>query len=316
MKKNLLILAVGLLAGGALVFALRGPAQPNLPVTEPQARVEVTEPAPEPPTAPTPTPAPKPEPDKPIKPAAVVVVSAWDRLAEKYGAEKTAVSGRISSNLTSLIKSGMDLAQTAARNSGATNLSQAATKELLRGANRQLGLSDAQQQQLAPVIQSAVAQRVAAASDFVSALGTEPEPIMEMMLAGDALTHQQITQAQYDQITQSTRTKLQQLSDYLLGRADTNNPLALLDPTVADQLNAVLTPDQQTKLNQMLTTAVAQRLQGQNNPPFVNGQLPPMDLTQLESTVGSLKQMTDAAQQLMEAAHKLKTANSANGTSP
>lgn len=314
MKSNLLVLAVGLLAGGALVLTFRAPTQPGTVPAEPPNAVETAVSTPEPQPARKPAPTPEPQLVKVVKPAAVVTVSAWDRLAEKYGPEKTATSGRISSNLTSLIKGGMELAQTAARNSGSSNLTQMATKELLKGTTRQLGLTDAQQQALTPYIESAVSQRMAAATDFVNALATEPEPIMEMMLAGDALTHQLISQAQFDQTTQPTRAKLQQLSDFLLGHADTNNPMALIDPAVADHLNAMLTPDQQTKLNQMLSTVVSQRIKGQNSPPFVNGQLPPMDLNQLDSTVGSLKQMADAAQQMMDAAQKLKTLKQGTGT--
>ena len=93
----------------------------------------------------------------------------------------------------------------------------------------------------------------------------------------------------------------------------------MLDPTTATQLNAILTPDQQTKLAEMTAKLkqqiAAPQVDDANNAfQFQLGQIPVMDLGRLDQSVSSMKQMADAAKLLMEAMKGIKDANSPGGT--
>lgn len=243
-------------------------------------------------------------------------LSAWARLAQKYGVEKTAASSNITSNLTSLINEGIELANTAAQNSGSATLAEAASKQILRSASGQLGLNEEQHQQAAAVLESAVNRRLSTIEELTYAMSTEPEHIMEMLLAGDALARNQITQAEYDQMTLQTRAMLQQMTGFGVGRSS-RDPAAqfLLDPETTAQLNAILEPDQQIKLAEMTATLARQiearqaSQQQRTGLPFQLGEVPVMEIERLDQTVASMRQMTEAARLMMDAMKVMKEAN-------
>jgi hypothetical protein len=318
MNQKPLILAIGLLAGAAAVYfipkALKGPGESNSNTTT--ADTVVAEVAPE--VAPV-TAAPVQQVFAPVKQswkAAPPVVSAWSKLAEKYGAEKTALSHKITSNLTSVITQGIELANTAARNSGSGSIAEAASKAALRNASGKLALTEDQEKQAAAIIQSAVEKRMSAVTDLTSAMSSEPEQIMAMMLAGDALARKEITQAEYDQLTGPTRTMLKNVGGFVGGRGG-NGAQILGDPETTAQLNAILTPEQQTKFAEMTAKWQADmqaRAEAQNNSgnPFQPGEIPIMELDKLDQSIASVRQMTDAAKLMMEAMKGLKDASSTN----
>ena len=246
--------------------------------------------------------------------------SAWARLAEKYGAEKTTLSSKITSNLTSVINEGIDLAKTAARNSGSSSIEEAASKEVLRNAMAPLQLTEGQQKEAAALVQSAVTKRMAAVTDLTSAMSAEPEQVMEMLLAGDALARKEISQQEYDRITQPTRAMLQKVAGFVAGGTGSGGAgQMLMDGQTLNQLNAILTPEQQTKLTE-LTTQWTEKLQSRqasqdkSGMPFQLGQIPILQLDKLDQSVTSVKQMAEAARLMMEAMKGIKEANA--GTSP
>ena len=311
--QKILILVVGLIAGaGAVYFITRNAAVPAQQVAAPEV-----------------APAPASEPSevrraaqthkeevapRVVTPkAAPAAQSAWAKLAEKYGPEKTALSSKITSNITSVINQGLELASAAARNSGSTNLAQAATKDIMRRATDQLGLNEDQQKQASGIIQSAVEKRMSAVSDLTSAMSSEPEQIMGLLLAGDALARKEITQQEYDQMTMQTRTMLQNMSGFVGGRGAGGASQMLADPETMSQINAILTPEQQTKLADLtakITENMQARADAQNRGgiPFQPGQIPVMELDRLDQSVAAMQQMTAAARQMMEAMRGLKDA--------
>lgn len=260
-----------------------------------------------------------------VRPAATKAappqLSAWDKLAQRYGVEKTTLSSKITSNLTTVINDGIQLANSAARAGGSASIAEAASKEMLRNASGQLGLTEEQRQQAAAVLESAVTKRMAAVEDLTHAMSTEPEKIMEMLLAGDALARNQITQEEYDRLTWQTRAMLQQVGGYVAGRPGQNpDPQVLFDSETTAQLNAILTPEQQVKLAEM-TAAFAQEVQNRqasrnrSGLPFQQGEIPVMELERLDQTVASVKQMADAARLMLDAMKTMKDAN-AGGNVP
>ena len=329
MKNILLVLSVGVVVGAAAVFFLvRGPSSsletPSTELGEAHSEAVASEPVVEAVDSQAPlAAAPRPQPVVVATPTATGPSSAWARLAEKYGPEKTALSAKITSNITSVIDQGMELANTWARNSGSTNVAEAATKEILRGATTQLGLNETQQQQAAVVIQDLIGRRMNAVADLTAAMRSEPEQIMDMLLAGDALARGLITQDQYNQITLPTRTMLQNLAGFVTGQHPGATGIAQLvgDETAAAQLQTILTPEQQARLAEIAAAAnermQARRARSSNSGMFIqSGEIPVMDLERLDQSVASVQKMTEAARLMMEGMKGLREATPQAGSRP
>lgn len=324
MNQKVFILLAGILAGaGAVYFLTQGQNNSNQPQAAPSAvtapETPASTPAPHAQPSTSPAPAVKEAPVQPATAKAAAPVSAWARLSEKYGAEKTALSSKITSNLTSVINQGIELANTAARNSGAASVAESAARDLVRGASKELALTDEQKEKATTVMQAAVTKRMNAINELTTAMSSEPEQMMELFLAGDALARKEITQDEYDRLTQPTRTMLQNLSGFVAGKPTAGNEAQVFgDPETTAQLNAILTPEQQTKLAEM-TTKWAQQVQARHDSqansgaPFQFGQIPVMQLDQLDQSVASLRQMTEAARMMMDAMKGLKEANANSG---
>ena len=312
MNKNVLTLAVGVLAGGALVYFLPRGASAPTPESAPAVAPEMVS-APKAPAAnkksETPT-APAPTTEK--KPAAG---GAWARLTEKFGAEKAALSKKITSELADVIDQGMALADLGAKNSGAGSVAEAASKEAMRNLATQLGLTEDQQQKASALIQSAVSDRMSAVTDLASAMRNEPEQMMELLLAGDALARKEITQEEYDEVTKPTRTMLQNLGSFVMGRPGAGPASQLLgDEAFTSQMNALLSPDQQAKLTE-LTSQWNQQAQNRSGRNFgagmllQNGNIPVMELAKVDESLASVKLVTGGLQLLMKGMKGLKDAN-------
>jgi hypothetical protein len=316
MNQKVLILAVGVLAGAAAVYFIipRGGQATTAPEQhETAAAVEAV--------APTPAPAPKPavttaspRPAKPSAPAPAPV-SAWARLAEKYGAEKTTLSSKITSNLTGVIKEALKIGEAFATNSGAASIAEATGRALVRGASRELALTPEQEEKAVAIMQAAVAKRISAIGDLTAALDSEPEQMMELFLAGDAFARKEISEAEYDRLTLPTRTMLKQLGGFIAGTPGSGGAAqAMADAETLAELNALLSPEQQVKLAEMAARLAQQaqaRQAAMNNSPLAwqPGQVPILELDKLDQSVAAVRQMTDAARMMMEAMRGLKEAN-------
>jgi hypothetical protein len=319
-NRTWILLTAGLVAGIALALLLprafrHTPAapEPTPPVPSEASAPALASRAPKTP-APRPTP-PAPAPSSVTPQAKVAPTSAWARLAEKYGPEKTALSGKITANLANVIDDGIDLANTAARNAGAASVAEAASRDAMRNLTNRLGLTAEQQQQASVLIQSAVSKRLGAVTELATAMRAEPEQLMETFLAGDALARKEISQDEYDQTTLATRTMLQNIGGFVAGRPGAGGLAQILgDEKTAADLNALLTPEQQATLAEMTAKMAeqAQARQGRRSNSDLtlqNGRIPVMELERLDQSVASIEQMAQAARLMMDAMKGLKDAN-------
>jgi len=252
-------------------------------------------------------------------PGAAGTQSAWARLEAKYGPQRTALSAKITTDLAEVIDTGMELASTGAQNSGSASVAEAASRGVLRRMTTQLGLSDEQRDKAAALIESAVTERVGAVTELAAAMRSEPEQMMELFLAGDALSRNEITQEEYDGITQQTRAMLQNLGGFVMGGGAAGGGTQILgNEELAKQLNAILTPEQQGKLAEITARATeqaqARQARGSNSGmPLQNGRIPVMDLDRMDQSIASVKKMEEAARLMMEAMKGLKDANPGAG---
>ena len=259
----------------------------------------------------------KPVASTPVAKQGVAATGAWAKLSEKYGVEKAKHAQKISADLGDVIDEGMELANAMAKNTGAASPAEAASKEALKNLVPQLGLDEAQQEKASALITSAINDRMGAVTQLASAMRSDPEPMMEMFLAGDALSREEMTQAEYDQITQPTRTMLANMGGFVMGRPGANGQL-LGDEAFTTQINDILTADQQTKLTELTSQWTQQAQAGEDGRnggglPFQNGQIPILDLAKLDQSVGSVKKLAGAARIMVDAMQGLKDANPNSG---
>ena len=245
MNNRILFLIGGLAAGGAMVYFLPRPAAETSKVAGPAPAIAAVTPS-----NTTTEGGAKPAATTPAAKPAGAATGAWAKLAEKYGAEKAKKAQKISADLGDVIDEGMELANVMAKSTGAATPAEAASKEALKNLAPQLGLDEAPQEKASALIASAINDRMGAVTQLASAMRSDPEPMMEMFLAGDALSSGEMSQAEYDQITQPTRTMLANMGGFVMGRPGANGQL-LGDEAFTSQMNGILTPDQQVKLTEL-----------------------------------------------------------------
>ena len=178
----------------------------------------------------------------------------------------------------------------------------AATRETMRTLGQQLGLSDEQKEKAAALVESAIQDRLDAVKDLTTAMRDDPEAMMEMFLAGDAVARGEMTREEYDLATADTRLMLENIGGYVLGR----NPNAAGAPLFGDvqfnnELAAILLPEQQEQMAEVSRT-MAERAERQSVPnmPLQGGNIPVMELEKLEQTVSSARTMTAGLRQVFE----------------
>ncbi len=328
MKSQVLFLVLGVTAGSLAVY-LSNRSTPTAPEAEAATPAKVAAAAAK---------EAKPAAGGPTKKADAVVATtapaptgAWAKLSERFGQEKTAKSEKIAKNVAGIIDKGMEMASEMAKSSGADNVGAMAGKRAVEQLTSRLGLDPTQQASAATIIEKNVNDRMKTVQDLATAMRNEPEQMMEMVLAGDALARKEITQSEYDELTKPTRTMLQGVSQYVMGGFTPGNNLST-DSALTQELGALLTPEQQAKFAEMTTEWEAQaadnkagegeaggggtRGGGRRGPAqmmaFLNGNLPVMELDKMEQTVSSVSQMANAASIMMQAADQLRKAQKQN----
>jgi len=234
---------------------------------------------------------------------------AWTKLTEKYGGSRTSLSKKVTTDLADVLDESLELADMGAQMGGAESAAEAASKGMVSGLVTQLGLTEEQQAKATELVQGAVAKRFAAVKELTGAMRDDPSAMMEMFLAGDATSRNEMTQAEYDEITGGTRQMLQNVGGFVLGRSPDRLGGPLLgDDDFTSQLAAILTPEQQEQLTKYAAEMAAKQeaRAGNNQLPLQGGAIPVMDIEKLEATIASAKQMAGGLRQVMEGFQTMK----------
>lgn len=231
--------------------------------------------------------------------------SSWAQLTEKYGDGRTKLSKKISEDMSKLVTDAMQLADMGAQMSGQTDAKAAATKGIMDAVTRRLGLTPEQLEKAKPIIEARVADRMNAVTELAGAMQNDPAPMMETILAGDALTRKEMSQEEYDAISADTVALLRNVSGFALGGRGGSD---LSDPLLAEQLNSILTPEQQQTMAELAQKAAERTAQGDTQIPFQNGNLPAMDLEKLDAAMGNAQKLTSGLRGMMEGFKGMKDA--------
>jgi hypothetical protein len=229
--------------------------------------------------------------------------NAWEQLTKKYGDGRTKLSKKITQDMAGLITDAMEIADMAAAFSGASSAKDLAIKQTTAAIAARLNLSEEQKIKAADIIEARVAERMDAIKELSATLESDPTAMMETILAGDAMKRGEITQEEYDAISGNTLSTMRNISGFAFSGRGGND---LSDPLLAEQLNPILTPEQQQQLGDISKNATASQPQTNPQMPFQNGNLPAMELEKLDQTMGNAQKFTTGIKSVMEGMKGMK----------
>lgn len=254
----------------------------------------------------TPGTAAGPQSDKSSKPRPE---SAWAKLTEKYGDGRTKLSKKVTADIAKVMGDAMELADMGAELTGGKSAKEMAATQAVGALTTRLGLTDEQKAKATEIVQKRIAERMDAMKELTSAMGTDPGPMMETILAGDAFSRGEITEDEYNTASQDTRALLRNVSGFGFGGPG-GGGAQLSDPVLAEQLQTMLTPEQQTQLADIVKQAEDKAAQGgPSKMPFQNGNLPAMDLEKLDQSMQSAQKLTTGIRAMMEGFKGLQQLN-------
>lgn len=226
---------------------------------------------------------------------------AWARLAEKFGESRTGLSKKVTDDLAVVLEDSLKLADMGAKLAGAQGMVEATTRPTVDLLGRQLELSDEQKEQATAIVSKAVEARFQAVEELTAAMKSDPEPVMELFLYGDAVARGEMTQEEYETATAGTRGMLQDVSGYVMGRGPNTAMPLLGDENFNNDLAAILTPAQREELATLnANPPEAPPRRGPANLPFQNGEVPVMELEKLDQAISSARTMTGGLQQVFQ----------------
>lgn len=225
--------------------------------------------------------------------------SAWAKLTEKYGDGRTKLSKKVTEDIAKVMDEAMELADMGAELAGGKSASELATTQTVSSLASRLGLTDEQKAKATEIVQARVAERMNAMKELSNAMRTDPGPMMETILAGDAFSRQEITEDEYNTASGETLGLLRNVSGFGFGGPRGGNQLS--DPLLAEQLQSVLNPEQQKQLAEIVKQAEERAAQaGPMKMPFQDGNLPAMDLEKLDQSMQSAQKLTGGLRAMME----------------
>lgn len=239
--------------------------------------------------------------------------SAWAELTEKYGDSRTKLSKKVTEDIVKVMGEAMELADMGAELAGSKSATEMASKQTLNGLSSRLGLTDDQKAKATEIVQQRIAGRMNAMKELSTAMSEDPGPMMETILAGDAFSRGEITQAEYNSASQDTLELLKNVSGFAFGGPGGRSQLS--DPLLAEQLQSVLTAEQQQQLAEIVKQAEEKAAQaGPARMPFQDGTLPAMDLEKLAASMQSAQKLTTGIREMMEGLKGLQQLNPPAGS--
>ena len=238
--------------------------------------------------------------------------SAWANLTEKYGDSRTKLSKKVTEDMAKVADEAMELADMGATFAGGKSAKDLATTQAMNSLASRLNLTDEQKAKATEIVRKRVDERMNALKELSGAMRDDPAPMMEALLAGDAYSRKEITEDEYNQASKDTLGLLKNVAGMGFGGFGGGSNIS--DPVLADQLQSMLTPEQQQQLADIIKqTSESTAAGGQGRLPFQNGTLPVMDLEKLDQSMQSAQKLTGGIRAMMEGFKGLQQTMPQNG---
>ncbi len=227
-------------------------------------------------------------------------------LVEKYGESRTNLSRHVVDNVVSLLDDAVGMGEMMTSGKGNPfGGGDWAIRGMLRNTN--VELNEEQKTKAAALFADYQKRELQRSKDALVNLKSNPSSLMSLLLASDARSRDQISEADYAALQTSSANDLKGIINPL-DQANFRPRDPLRDDSFRSGFEAILDADQATAFN----TSVAERKAAEAEKPQSTAEagnianIPVMDLESLDKAVGSAKQMTSGFKQVMEGMGNLK----------
>ena len=226
-------------------------------------------------------------------------------LVSKYGESRTVLSKRVATNVITLLDDVISMGDMVASGelSEVMGGNKAAFKRALGGVGDKLELTDDQQEQGAALYAEFQKRELEKSRASVDLLKKDPTALMQAMLASDAFSRGQISEAEFKQAQASSSTDLKGVMNPL-ENSDKWGGTPTKDPTFSRDFQALLDPTQ-IEIYEAATASEETDSDGQTAKGDISN-LPAMELEKLDDTIIAAQKMTGGIKQMMEGMGGLK----------
>ncbi|MCH7227907.1 hypothetical protein [Haloferula sp. A504] len=219
-------------------------------------------------------------------------------LVEEYGDARTKLARNVSENVVGLLDDVIGMGEMVASGSGPDwGRGDWQMRRILRGT--EIELTDAQKEQAEALLADHRQRELQRTKDAVTQLREDPVPLMRMLLAGDARSREELSEADYAALQQANADALGDIINPL-DRNNFRGGSPMEDEAFRSGFQAILDPEQATAFQQ--AQASREEEGGNDDPPSRTDitQMPVMSLESADEAIRSTRQMTTGFKQVME----------------
>lgn len=220
-------------------------------------------------------------------------------LVSKYGESRTNLSKHVAGQVISLLEDAVEMGEMAASGQlgNAFGGPRAALNMGLGQIGRDLELTEEQQEQAAALYKDYQQRELTRSKETIERLKKDPAALMQLMLASDAYSRNEITEDEYLNLQKSSGEDLQGVLNPL-DRKNFRGGQPLEDEVFVSGFEKILDPTQEDKLDNSLAEQAARKAEGGDDRGISN--MPAMELEKLDQTVESAKKLTTGFKSVME----------------
>lgn len=220
-------------------------------------------------------------------------------LVEKYGDARTKLARNVSENVVGLLDDVISMGELMAGGGPGSqwNRGDWQIRRLLRGT--EIELTDEQREQADQLLRDYRARELERTKEAVDQLRNDPVPLMSLLLAGDARSRDELSEADYATLQQ---TNAEALGDIInpLDRNNFRGGQPLEDETFRAGFEGLLDADQAEAFREAQAARETEDAARSQTSQTDITQMPVMDLESADQAIRSTRQMTSGFKQVME----------------
>lgn len=219
-------------------------------------------------------------------------------LAERYGESKTRLSRHVAGNVVSLLEDAIAMGEMMSKGAMAGNFGggRMASRMALRGID--IELTEEQNEKVTELYGAFRLRELEKSKKAVQSLKGDSSALMELFLAGDAKSREDMTEAEYEAVVSSAADDLTGVINPL-DRNNFRGGNPMEDEIFRREFEGILDEDQATTLDTSLAEREANADPSTENDGNIT-KLPTMELETLDEAVSSAQKMTSGFKQVME----------------